>query len=91
MGKMFSEEPDGRWFRAVRAPPPTSEWSCFGVSEGVFGLAFCFLWGVQLSVGVQWHAEYEPENHELSRKLFEAFGDAARVRYKARIAQLAGQ
>jgi len=43
------------------------------------------------TVGVQWHAEYEPENHELSRKLFEAFGDAARVRYKARIAQLAGQ
>ena len=43
------------------------------------------------TVGVQWHAEYEPENHELARKLCEAFGDAARVRYKARIAQLAGQ
>ena len=29
------------------------------------------------TVGVQWHAEWEPQNHELSRKLFEHFGDAA--------------
>ena len=32
------------------------------------------------TVGVQWHAEWKPEEHELSRKLFEEFGRAARVR-----------
>ena len=32
------------------------------------------------TVGVQWHAEWKPEEHDLSRKLFEEFGRAARVR-----------
>ena len=32
------------------------------------------------TVGVQWHAEWKPEEHALSRKLFEEFGRAARVR-----------
>ena len=32
------------------------------------------------TVGVQWHAEWKPEEHELSRMLFEEFGRAARVR-----------
>ncbi|MBS38418.1 MAG: hypothetical protein CMO26_21145 [Thiotrichales bacterium] len=32
------------------------------------------------TVGVQWHAEWQPEEHDLSRKLFEAFGEAARIR-----------
>ena len=32
------------------------------------------------TVGVQWHAEWEPQNHTLSCRLFEAFGDAARTR-----------
>ena len=31
------------------------------------------------TVGVQWHAEWKPEEHELSRKLFEEFGRAARA------------
>ena len=31
------------------------------------------------TVGVQWHAEWEPHNHELSRRLLEAFGEACRV------------
>ena len=30
------------------------------------------------TVGVQWHAEWEPQNHELSRRLLEAFGEACR-------------
>ena len=30
------------------------------------------------TVGVQWHAEYHPLYHELSDKLFRAFGNAAR-------------
>ena len=36
------------------------------------------------TVGVQWHAEWKPEEHELSRKLFEAFGHAARVHARHR-------
>ena len=31
-------------------------------------------------VGVQWHAEWEPEKHALSAALYGAFGDAARAR-----------
>ena len=31
------------------------------------------------TVGVQWHAEWKPEEHVLSRKLFEEFGRAARA------------
>ena len=36
------------------------------------------------TVGVQWHAEWEPENHTLSRRLFELFGDVARKRARQR-------
>ena len=36
------------------------------------------------TVGVQWHAEWQPENHTLSRRLFESFGDAARERARQR-------
>ena len=36
------------------------------------------------TVGVQWHAEYRPEEHELSRRLFEAFGRAAQARARSR-------
>ena len=32
-----------------------------------------------LTIGVQWHAEWDIENHTLSRRLFEIFGDAART------------
>ena len=32
------------------------------------------------AVGVQWHAEFEPESHPLYRALFAAFGDAAHAR-----------
>ena len=46
-----------------------------GVIEGInLGGAKSF------AVGVQWHAEWKPGEHELSKKLFEAFGDAARER-----------
>ena len=36
------------------------------------------------TVGVQWHAEWKPQEHELSRKLFEEFGRAARARARSR-------
>ena len=32
------------------------------------------------TVGVQWHAEWDFEDHTLSRRLYETFGDAARTR-----------
>ena len=34
----------------------------------------------QFIVGVQWHAEWEPEEHTLSGALYSAFGEAARRR-----------
>jgi putative glutamine amidotransferase len=34
----------------------------------------------QFVVGVQWHAEWQPEEHPLSRALYTAFGEAARAR-----------
>ena len=36
------------------------------------------------AVGVQWHAEWKPEEHDLSRGLYEAFGAAARRRRQQR-------
>ncbi|GIT54828.1 MAG: hypothetical protein Ct9H300mP16_19880 [Pseudomonadota bacterium] len=36
------------------------------------------------TVGVQWHAEWEPQNPTLSCRLFEAFGDAVRARARER-------
>ena len=41
------------------------------------------------TVGVQWHAEYKPEEHELSRRLFEAFGRAAQARAHSRWKEVA--
>ncbi|MGJ4902861.1 gamma-glutamyl-gamma-aminobutyrate hydrolase family protein [Bradyrhizobium sp. HKCCYLS2058] len=32
------------------------------------------------ALGVQWHAEYDPQKNPINRKLFEAFGDAVRKR-----------
>ena len=37
------------------------------------------------TVGVQWHAEWKPEEHALSRALFGEFGAAARVRARSRL------
>lgn len=38
-------------------------------------------------VGVQWHAEWRIEEHELSRRLFERFGEAAQARARRRARQ----
>jgi putative glutamine amidotransferase len=32
------------------------------------------------ALGVQWHAEYDPQKNPINRKLFEAFGDAVKQR-----------
>ena len=41
------------------------------------------------TVGVQWHAEWKPDEHELSRRLLEEFGHAARARARSRRAVVA--
>jgi putative glutamine amidotransferase len=38
----------------------------------------------QFIVGVQWHAEWQPEKHALSAALYTAFGEAARARAAGR-------
>ena len=43
----------------------------------------------QFIVGVQWHAEWQPDEHTLSGALYTAFGEAARARAVRRIAGLA--
>jgi putative glutamine amidotransferase len=35
------------------------------------------------ALGVQWHAEYDPQTNPINRALFEAFGDAVRARKRA--------
>jgi putative glutamine amidotransferase len=40
----------------------------------------------QFIVGVQWHAEWQPEKHALSGALYTAFGEAARARAAGRVA-----
>ncbi|WP_339426722.1 gamma-glutamyl-gamma-aminobutyrate hydrolase family protein, partial [Pseudomonas proteolytica] len=35
------------------------------------------------ALGVQWHAEYDPQYNPVNRKLFEAFGAALLARQKA--------
>jgi putative glutamine amidotransferase len=41
----------------------------------------------QFIVGVQWHAEWQPEKHSLSAALYKAFGDAAHARAARRVAR----
>lgn len=36
------------------------------------------------ALGVQWHAEYDPQHNPVNRALFEAFGDAVRVYHAQR-------
>ncbi len=35
------------------------------------------------ALGVQWHAEYDPQRNPINRKLFEAFGEALKVHQRA--------
>jgi len=37
------------------------------------------------ALGVQWHPEYKPLGNPVSRRLFEAFGEAARARARGRV------
>jgi putative glutamine amidotransferase len=35
------------------------------------------------ALGVQWHAEYDPQRNPINRTLFQAFGEALRERVQA--------
>ena len=35
------------------------------------------------ALGVQWHAEYDPQSNPVNRALFQAFGEAVKERKKA--------
>jgi putative glutamine amidotransferase len=35
------------------------------------------------ALGVQWHAEYDPQRNPINRKLFEAFGEAMVAKQRA--------
>jgi putative glutamine amidotransferase len=35
------------------------------------------------ALGVQWHAEYDPQRNPINRALFEAFGDALKAQRRA--------
>ena len=34
------------------------------------------------ALGVQWHAEYDPQSNPINRTLFQAFGDALKARQR---------
>ncbi|MGH6779797.1 MAG: gamma-glutamyl-gamma-aminobutyrate hydrolase family protein, partial [Bradyrhizobium sp.] len=36
------------------------------------------------ALGVQWHAEYDPQRNPVNRKLFEAFGQALNTHKRTR-------
>jgi len=40
--------------------------------------AICIAEAPGFAVGVQWHAEYDPQTNPINRKLFQAFGAALR-------------
>jgi putative glutamine amidotransferase len=40
--------------------------------------AICITDAPAFAVGVQWHAEYDPQSNPINRALFQAFGEALR-------------
>ncbi len=51
-----------------------------GVAEDGTIEAICIAEAPAFAVGVQWHAEYDPQSNPINRKLFQAFGAALRER-----------
>lgn len=51
-----------------------------GVAEDGTIEAICIAEAPAFAVGVQWHAEYDPQTNPINRKLFQAFGTALRER-----------
>ncbi len=51
-----------------------------GVAEDGTIEAICIADAPSFALGVQWHAEYDPQSNPINRALFEAFGEALRAR-----------
>lgn len=51
-----------------------------GIAEDGTIEAICIDGAPAFAVGVQWHAEYDPQSNPINRKLFQAFGAALRER-----------
>jgi putative glutamine amidotransferase len=49
-----------------------------GVAEDGTIEAICITDAPAFAVGVQWHAEYDPQSNPINRALFQAFGEALR-------------
>lgn len=54
-----------------------------GVAEDGTIEAICIADAPAFAVGVQWHAEYDPQSNPINRALFQAFGAALRERARA--------
>jgi putative glutamine amidotransferase len=54
-----------------------------GVAEDGTVEAICIKDAPGFALGVQWHAEYDPQTNPINRALFEAFGAAIKTRKKA--------
>jgi putative glutamine amidotransferase len=55
-----------------------------GVAEDGTIEAICIAGAPGFAVGVQWHAEYDPQCNPINRKLFQAFGAALRSRAESK-------
>ena len=55
-----------------------------GIAEDGTYEAICIADAPGFALGVQWHAEYDPQTNPINRTLFCAFGDAARARRAGR-------
>jgi len=54
-----------------------------GVAEDGTIEAICIAEAPAFAVGVQWHAEYDPQSNPINRALFQAFGAALRERMRS--------
>ena len=54
-----------------------------GVAEDGTIEAICITDAPAFAVGVQWHAEYDPQSNPINRALFQAFGEALRERMRS--------
>jgi putative glutamine amidotransferase len=54
-----------------------------GIAEDGTIEAICIQDAPSFALGVQWHAEYDPQQNPINRKLFEAFGQALKVQKRA--------
>ena len=68
------------------APPPATEVTpalIEGIAEDGTIEAIRIADAASFALGVQWHAEYDPQRNPINRALFEAFGEALKAHQRA--------